>query len=182
MEHVRYAINMARRLDGELPRVELPSGYRLRTFDPECDVRTVWEVQNLAFQDHWGYSVFPLEEFCHVLEEQYFRPELWLLAVETSCNRAIGLGLNWIEPQWIESTGRQEGTIGSLAVLQEHRRRGVGTALLAQSLHTLRANGMEWAQLGADADNLTGAVRLYKRAGFAIRKTYITFRKVMREA
>ncbi len=180
MARVRYAINMARRINGELPSVEMPTGYRLRTFDPERDARRVWEVQNLAFQDHWGYSEFPLHEFRHVLEGPHFRPELWLLAIDSTSDRVVGLGLCQIDTQWIETTGRQEGTIDVLAVLREHRRRGLGTALLFQCLHTLNAGGMEWAQLGADAENLTGAVRLYQRAGFSIRKNYITFRKVMR--
>lgn len=182
LEPVRYGINMARRLDGELPPVKLPHGYTLRLFDPQTDVQTVWKVQNLAFQDHWGYSVFPLEEFRHVLDEPDFRPELWLLAIEQASGTIVGLGLSWIEPQWIESTGRQEGTIGTLGVLREHRRRGVGTALLVQSMRTLQAYGMDWAQLGADADNLTGAVRLYERVGFTVRKTYITYRKALRDA
>jgi mycothiol synthase len=182
MERVRYSINMARRIDGELPLVELPPGYRLRSFDPELDTHTVWEVQNLAFQDHWGFSEFPLKELRHVLEFPHFRPELWLLAVEEASSKVVGLGLNGISPEWIETTGRQEGSVDVLAVLREHRKRGLGSALLVQCLHTLKAGGMEWAQLGADADNLTGAVRLYERAGFSIRKTYITFRKVMRES
>lgn len=182
MERVRYVINMARRVDGDLPPVAMPSGYKLRSFEPARDVETVWEVQNLAFQDHWGYSEFPLEEFRYSLRRPQFRPEQWKLAVEAATDRVVGLGLNWIDPAWIEATGRQEGTVQVLAVLREHRRRGLGSALLAECLHTLRASGMGWAQLGADAENLTGAVRLYERAGFWIRKTFITFSRVMREA
>lgn len=181
MEPVRYSINMARPLDGDLPRVVMPSGYTLRTFEPVHDVETVWEVQNLAFRDHWGYSEFPLVEFAYSLERPNFRPELWTLALEESSGQVVGLGLDWIDPEWIKATGRQEGTVQVLAVLREHRQQGLGSALLTQCLHALRAGGMEWAQLGADANNLTGAVRLYQRAGFAIRKTYTTFSKVMRE-
>jgi mycothiol synthase len=182
MERVRYVINMARRVDGDLPAVEIPPGHRLRSFDLQRDLRTVWEVENLAFQDHWGYTVFPLEEYRHMLERPHSRPDLGLLAVEAVSDKVVGMGFSGIDPDWIEQTGRQEGTVQILAVLREHRRRGLGTALLAQCLHTLRAEGMEWAELGADAENLTGAVRLYKRAGFSVRKTSITFQKVMREA
>ena len=39
---------------------------------------------------------------------------------------------------------------------------------------------MEGAHLNADAENLTGAMRLYERAGFRIRKTYISYRKSLR--
>ena len=91
----------------------------------------------------------------------------------------VGLGLNMIDPDWIDQTGRQEGYVNTLAVLREHRQKGLGTALLAQSLHVLRNAGMESAHLGADADNLTGAMRIYERVGFKQRKTSVAYRKEM---
>ena len=60
------------------------------------------------------------------------------------------------------------------------RGKGLGTALLVHSLHVLHKEGMEGAHLNADAENLTGAMRLYERAGFRIRKTYISYRKSLR--
>jgi predicted GNAT family acetyltransferase len=41
---------------------------------------------------------------------------------------------------------------------------------------------MEGAHLHADAENLTGAMRIYERVGFRLRKTVIAYQKVMREA
>ena len=77
--------------------------------------------------------------------------------------------------------GRQEGYVDTIAVLRAYRRRGLGTALLAQSLHALAQAGMEAAALDADAENTTGAVRIYERLGFRVRKTGIAYQKVMRE-
>jgi mycothiol synthase len=93
----------------------------------------------------------------------------------------VGLGLNVIDPDWIAQTGRREGYVDALAVLREHRKQGLGTALLVRSLHALRQAGMEGAHLHADADNLTGAMQLYQRVGFSVRKTSIIYHKVMRE-
>ena len=180
MEPVRYFVNMVRALDEDLPAVTLPPGYRLRTFDPEHDAETVWRVDNAAFRDHWGHTEGPLEEFLHWIRRPYFRPELWFLAEEEATGRVVGLGLSIIDPDWIAQTGRQEGYVDTLAVLREHRGRGLGTALLVHSLHALRAAGMEAAHLHADAENLTGAVRLYERVGFRVRKTSIAYRKVLR--
>ncbi|MBN1657123.1 MAG: GNAT family N-acetyltransferase [Anaerolineae bacterium] len=180
MERVRYFVNMARRIDDGLPRVDVPGGFRLRTFDPARDTETVWRVDNEAFKDHWGYTGFPFEEYTHWIEQPTFRPELWLVAEEEATGQAAGICLNKIDPEWIASTGRQEGYVNTLAVLRDYRKMGLGTALLAQSLHMLRDAGMEWAHLGADANNLTGAVRIYERLGFCVRKTSMAYRKTMR--
>jgi ribosomal protein S18 acetylase RimI-like enzyme len=58
----------------------------------------------------------------------------------------------------------------------------LGTAILVQSLHTLRQAGMGAAHLHADAENLTGAMHIYERVGFRLRKTAVAYQKVMREA
>jgi mycothiol synthase len=181
MVPVRYFVNLARPLNGDLPPVKVPSGIRLRIFDPERDVETAWRVDNTAFRDHWGHTEGKLEEFLHWTKMPHFRPELWFLAEEEATGEVVGLGLNVIDPDWIAQTGRQEGYVDSLAVLREHRKRGLGTALLVQSLHALQRAGMESAHLHADADNLTGAMRLYERVGFRARKTNIAHRRVIRD-
>lgn len=181
MERVRYFVNLARPINGDLPPVEVPEGVRLRTFDPERDVEAVWRVDNTAFRDHYGHSEGNLDEYIHWIKMPHMRPELWFLAEEEVSRQVVGLGLNVIDPDWIAQTGRQEGYVDTLAVLREHRKRGLGTALLVQSLHALRDAGMEAAHLHADAENLTGAMRLYERVGFKVRKTSIGYRKVLRE-
>jgi ribosomal protein S18 acetylase RimI-like enzyme len=139
-------------------------------------------VDTEAFQDHWGYTGFPLEEFLHWLEQPNFRPELCVLAEEESSGQVVGIGLNKIDPQWIAKTGRQEGYVNTLAVLRPYRGQGLGTALLAQSLRTLRRAGMSAVHLTSDAENLTGAMRIYQGVGFAPRKTFIVYRQTMRSA
>ncbi|MGD8624272.1 MAG: GNAT family N-acetyltransferase [Anaerolineae bacterium] len=182
LARVRYFVNMDRPIDNGLPSVDLPDGFRLRPFDLERDAETVWRVDTEAFQDHWGYTGFPLEEFLHWLEQPNFRPELCVLAEEEGGGQVVGIGLNKIDPKWIAKTGRQEGYINTLAVLRPYRGRGLGTALLAQSLRTLRQAGMSAAHLTSDAENLTGAMRIYQGVGFAPRKTFIVYRKTMRSA
>jgi mycothiol synthase len=181
MERVRYWVNLARTMNGNLPEVEMPAGIRLRTYDPERDAEEVFAVDNIAFRDHWGHSEGDLEEFVHWSKQPHMRPDLWLLAEEEASGEIVGLGLNIIDPKWLERTGRQEGYVDTLAVLREHRKRGLGTALLAQSLHALHDAGMTSAHLDADAENLTGAVRLYEQVGFRVRKTSISYQRTLRE-
>jgi mycothiol synthase len=180
LEPVRYWVHLVRRLNGDLPPVVLPAGIRLRTFDPGQDVETVRQVDNAAFRDHWGHSDASLEEFQHWVERAHLRPELWFLAEDKATGEVVGLGLSEIDPDRIAQTGRREGYIDSVAVLRPYRRRGLGTALLAQSLQALKQAGMEAADLHADTENLTGAMRIYERMGFQVRRKGIAYQKVMR--
>ncbi|MGD8737230.1 MAG: GNAT family N-acetyltransferase [Anaerolineae bacterium] len=182
MRPVRYFVNLVRPINGNLPPVKIPTGLRLRTFDPARDAETVWRVDQTAFRDHWGHTEGHLEEFLHWLEMPHFRPELWFLAEDETSHEVIGLSLNIIDPDWIAQTGRCEGYVDTLAVLREYRQQGLGTSLLVQSLHALRDAGMEAAHLHADAENLTGAMRLYERVGFRVRKTNTAYHKVVQEA
>ncbi|HEY5496272.1 MAG TPA: GNAT family N-acetyltransferase, partial [Candidatus Limnocylindrales bacterium] len=43
---------------------------------------------------------------------------------------------------------------------------GVASALISRALRALRDRGMTQAALGVDAQNETGALRLYQRMGF----------------
>jgi mycothiol synthase len=181
MQPVRYFVNLARPLNGDLPALEIPTGYRLRPFERERDAEAVWQVENLAFRDHWGANDVPLDEFIHYqLELPHFRSELSLVAEEEATGQIVGLSMNEISPTWIKQTKRQEGYVHTLAVLRQARGKGLGTALLVQSLHVLHKEGMAGAHLNTDADNLTGAMRLYERLGFRVRKTFISYRKSLR--
>jgi ribosomal protein S18 acetylase RimI-like enzyme len=104
------------------------------------------------------------------------------VAEEEASDEIVGLGLNVIDPDWIAQTGRQEGYLDTLAVLREHRKRGLGTALISKSLRVLRDAGMEAVHLHADSENLTGAMRLYEGVGFEVRKRYVSYRRTMRGA
>ena len=53
-------------------------------------------------------------------------------------------------------------------------------ALLQDGLAILQEAGMDWAMLGVDTENLTGALRIYKGAGFRPVRKYVGFRKTMR--
>ena len=57
------------------------------------------------------------------------------------------------------------GWIRALGVRPRWRRRGLGTALLLHAFGALYARGQRRIGLGVDAENTTGAVRLYERAG-----------------
>ncbi|MEO8510990.1 MAG: GNAT family N-acetyltransferase, partial [Chloroflexota bacterium] len=74
--------------------------------------------------------------------------------------------LNIIDARENELLGVQRGWLDSVFVRRPWRRRGLGAALVARSLDVLRERGLTSAILGVDAENPTGALGLYERAGF----------------
>ena len=57
------------------------------------------------------------------------------------------------------------------------RRRGLGGLLLATALESYRAAGYERSVLTVDTGNATGALRLYERAGYAVKDTSVVWTK-----
>jgi len=49
--------------------------------------------------------------------------------------------------------------------------------MLLAGLHRLKADGVEIAQLGVDAESPTGALRLYESCGFQMRHTFVSYMK-----
>lgn len=65
----------------------------------------------------------------------------------------------------LQSRAGDEGWVKNLAVLREHRRRGVGRALLSAAFTAYAAKGRTEAGLGVDLANPTEAIKLYTGVG-----------------
>lgn len=177
---VRYFYRMRRDLSQPIPEPRPPQGIRLAAWDPGLDDQTM-EMSNLAFRDHWGAIPYN-EEAWHLLVTGHpaFRPDLTFLALKTSNgfgNPVAGYSMCRVDRETIENEGIKEGWIEELAVRQEWRRRGIASALLCASMEAMKADGLEYAGLGVDTENTTGAVRIYENLGFMAVQRGITFSK-----
>jgi ribosomal protein S18 acetylase RimI-like enzyme len=105
-----------------------------------------------------------------VYRELLAKPDsvLLLAALEDAL---VGYGLahvlraeeTWVPDTWV--TGPRIGEIESLAVLPEHRGRGLGTELLDRLERELHAQGVTDLVIGVLPGN-DGAVRMYERRGY----------------
>jgi ribosomal protein S18 acetylase RimI-like enzyme len=68
-----------------------------------------------------------------------------------------------------------------LGVRRPWRKRGLGLALLHHSFNEFYRRGKRKVGLGVDAQNLTGALRLYEKAGMHVDQAYDTYEKELRE-
>ena len=157
-----------------------PNGIRVRRYTPEDLVPTARMVQE-AFRDHWGHVDVPFEEELKQWQHwttayEDFDPSLWFLAVDGSSDEIVGVVLGW--PKAPEDP--EMGRIEILGVLRDWRRRGLASALLQQMFGEFHRRGCRKVSLGVDAASLTGATRLYERAGMKVLRRTFSYEKELR--
>jgi len=171
---IRHSFDMAIELDGEPPKPEWPAGIALRPFRPGVDDEAVYEADMEAFSDHWDFHRTSYEEWRRWnLEGPTHDPSLYLLAHEGEELAGICLCQRHRsgDPTW--------GWVATLGVRRPWRRRGLGLALLQHAFGEFRTRGMRRAGLDVDAENTTGAVALYERAGMHVERRQDTFEKAL---
>jgi mycothiol synthase len=72
------------------------------------------------------------------------------------------------------------GWVDDLGVRRAYQRRGLGMALLRHVFAAFYARGIRRVGLGGDAENLTGATRLYARAGMRVYRARDLYDKELR--
>ena len=140
-------------------RPELPAGIALRPYDP-ADAETLRASLNAAFaEDPFWHTVSPANFQEFYLGARGYDPSLWLLGWD-------GAQLAGSVLAFPERVGETDlGWVGTLSVGRAWRRRGLGTALLRMAFSELYDRGLRRVGLGVDAENVTGALRVYERAG-----------------
>jgi GNAT superfamily N-acetyltransferase len=149
-----------------------PAGITYRTLDVERDARVAYAVVEEAFADHWGHLPRSFEDWEQaVLQKDGFDPTLTFMAFDG--NEVAGIVVNRY---------RDIAWVGQLAVRRAWRKRGLGLALLLHSFNEFYQRGDRAVGLGVDAQSLTGATRLYEKAGMHVARQYDTYEKVLRSA
>jgi mycothiol synthase len=159
-ELVRHSFTMEIDLPDQLEQPVWPDALRPRPYEPDRDEAAVWRATQEAFADSWEFHPVSLETWRGFMTgAPRFDPALWWLAEDGGELAAVSLNF------WHVSGDPQFGWIGTLAVRRPWRRRGLALALLLHSFADFAARGATRVGLGVDAENPTGAVRLYERAG-----------------
>jgi ribosomal protein S18 acetylase RimI-like enzyme len=160
---LRHGLRMVIDLDGEPPAPQWPEGIRVRSLQPGEETAVV-HAERDSLKDHFGYVEAPFEQdyerWMHMIRnDEHFDPSLWFLALS---NEEIA-GISLCRSSWYDDPDL--GWVNTLGVLRPWRRRGLGLALLQHSFVELHRRGKPRVGLGVDAESLTGATRLYLKAG-----------------
>jgi ribosomal protein S18 acetylase RimI-like enzyme len=176
---VRYAFRMIIEMDAPPPEPVIPEGIAIRPFVREKQMRSLFEAVREAFKDHWGYVESPFEEdlkeWVHWIDnDPDHDPSLWFLALQG--DEVVGMSLCRLKVA--EDPGM--GYVDTLGVRRPWRRRGVALALLHHSFGELYRRGQGKVGLDVDAQSLTGATRVYEKAGMRVQRQATTYEKELR--
>ena len=179
-EPVRWFFDMQRTdLQANLPPVPpMPEGLEVRPVE-DGQLLRIWRADVEAFRDHWGGGDDSEEAFRRYQDSPDFDPTLWVVAWDG--DEVAGAVVNTIYAHENEATGSRRGWLDSVFTRRAWRRRGLASALIARSLHLLAGRGMDTAMLGVDADNPSGALRLYESFGFVVTERGQAWRRPMEE-
>lgn len=168
---IRHSYRMEISLDGGPPEPQWPDGFAVRTMRTGEEER-VYEAYLTSFADTWMFAPERFDVWSHwFLKDPAFDPSLWFLADADDELAGIALaresenepGLGWVRV---------------LGVVPKFRQRGLAQALLRQTFVECASRGLQRVGLGVDAENPTGAVRVYERAGMHVARTNLIFEKV----
>jgi len=140
-------------------QVSIPQGYLLRKAREE-DINGVVYVNGETLPEHYTLSFY----------NSVFTTNPDTFLVIDYNGRIVAYHMGRIEygfslkmrPQFIK-----KGHVISIAVLEEHRKKGLGTALMETALDQFRKNGCEISFLEVRVSNET-AINIYKKMGYSI--------------
>ena len=177
---VRIANHMRIELALPIPAPCWPGTVRMRTVNLEQDLRAIVSLYLEAWRDHWGFVEQPFERALSDWREgvesegDRFDPSLWFLAVDGEdlvgmclCNSHI-------------AGDATRGYVQGLGVRPAWRKRGIALALLHHSFAEFQRRGYAAVELDMDSENLTGALRVYERAGMRAIRESVFFEKELR--
>lgn len=121
------------------------------------DVEDVAAIEVVAFSNPWNAQTF---------RSLIRRNRAQILVAEGDSGEILGYAVAW----WVQD----QAELANLAVKEEHRGRGIGSALLDRVLEDLGERGVDSLFLEVRVSN-DGALALYRSRGFvqvALRKDY----------
>lgn len=154
-----------------------PNGITLKGFNPDQDKEAAYLAHQDAFRDHYGHVATSFEQgfpqwWHHVTEHPHYDPTTFFLAMDGDevAGYIFCYAQDYEMPEmaWIDSLG----------VRRPWRQQGLGLALLRQAFSEMVRLGQRRVGLAVDADSLTGATRLYEKAGM---KTFRQFDRYSKE-
>jgi mycothiol synthase len=161
----RYYTEMRRDLSLPIPDVSLREGLVLVPWTPERD-DAVRQAHNEAFAEDWGSAPQTPESWAE--GRSSFAPEWSFVVLDRSNDRSPVAGYllsDRYEQDW-PALGYSEGYIDVLGVRRAWRGKRVATVLLTAAMRAYADDGIQYAGLGVDTDNPSGAVGIFAALGF----------------
>ncbi len=172
---VRRWLDMETLLDGPgatAERPTLPDGYTVRAASVD-DVEPLRTAKNDAFRDHWGSQPMVASDWHGFLTAAKSRLDLARLVVGPD-GSVVAFAIVEVDPDAFAARGRSHGYVHWVGVVRAERGRGLAPIVLGAALDAMRAEGLSAAVLHVDAENPSGAGRIYERLGFVAGAVHVT--------
>ncbi len=173
---LRHFLQMRIDLNHGLQDRALPQGLESRCFSSGSDDAELFAAFREAFADHWGNTKVDEGEWWSENRDAThagFEPALWIVV------RDGGTMAGFSICREREDDGETIGWISLLGVRPRWRGRGLGEALLVQSLNAFHGRGRPRVALNVDVDNTTGALRLYTKVGMKPTPAFTVWSKTL---
>ena len=188
LQPVRYFADLRADLSEPTPTRRTPSAASIAASTTTAFRIVPWELarndearqaKNAAFMDHWGSTPTPPDWWNTQTTGFGSRPDWSYFAVDGD-DKIIGHLITHRFDNDDALLGAKYAWVDNIGTLAEWRGRGVATSLISTALATYRRHGMQFAALGVDSANPTGAYRLYESLGFRPWRESVTYQRVVR--
>lgn len=145
--------------DDEVPAVNLPAGFAVRSLVAGQDEQSLTDLQNVAFGENWGFSPNTVEQIAARVKHNRGGPEAIILITENDAVAAY----NWT--MFFSDDNSPSGIIAMTGVHPDYRGRGIGRAVVTAGIAYLVERGASFVDLEVESEN-TPARELYLNLGF----------------
>lgn len=179
MSVVRYFWDMEIEFSAEPTVSPLPEGISIQTYNHPQELKKAYTAFDDAFKDHWGHVDEAVEAGVTRWKQQiegdkHFDKTLWFLAMDGDEIAAVSL----CRPKIAHNP--KMGWVDILGVRKPWRKKGLGLAILQHSFKEFYKRGQKFGGLAVDAASLTGATRLYEKAGMHAAREYTDYELELR--
>lgn len=192
MDLKRHFFMMQIDMDAAPEVPSLPEGLSITTLTQHDNLPVIVRTTTASFRDHYGFVETPYEEeyedwgkWIEALEVQGdFDASLWFMLRDDDLQDGDPqqggntAGVSICVPRMIEDPDM--GYVEILGIRREWRRRGLALTLLLHTFAAFWQRGTKKVALHVDASSLTGATRLYEKAGMRVVRQYDSYRLILR--
>ena len=164
---VRRYYRMEIELGEPPPEPAWPQGLAVAPYD-DAEADEFHAALDEAFADEWGHEPEREVDWRAVRERRSPDRSLWATVKDGD---QVAAAVVAEEEHW------GVGWVHSIGVRPPWRRRGLGEALLRHTFGELYRRGRPHIGLGVDAENPTGATRLYERAGMHVATSFVYYER-----
>lgn len=154
-----------------------PLGIKIKeVIKSDEDIKILNRLHNEAFREHFNFRPETIRETSFWIKQSpWFNVSEYFFACLK--DKPVGFVGAGIDEEYNRYQKKKAGWILTIGVIQPHRRRGIGTALMLHAMKYLKKHGMKEAALGVDDSNPTKAIELYKKVGFTVKRKDLVYIK-----